>query len=342
MPTQAVLLFLCTLVISASAQCGPKGDIPQCKDGSCPNGRFGCQRFPARVQTMKQPPSQDTSSSECTTTSGTCSNSGTSNNIYRNLIYDSATGKFTGTLVTNGCPDHTFYGNLSPRCITVTFPGSAYTSGPKAAPTLGRIGMVLSGGTNIYGPFEAGFSAGFACTSSSDSGSCVAGLDVATCEAELQLSCTSGIKTELFMDACGGHADPYHHHQDPICKYDKNDTTAHSPLIGIALDGHGIYGVWEGANMLRPCMDPCHGHTATVPGADEWGFTTSTSVYHYHTYDTSNYPAVWTLGCFGPVSSVAACKSLYTTCGDGTTTVTTSDYPNGISVDLYVSRNKKA
>eukprot|EP00301_Raphidiophrys_heterophryoidea_P007946 c13010_g1_i1.p1 GENE.c13010_g1_i1~~c13010_g1_i1.p1 ORF type:complete len:227 (-),score=59.08 c13010_g1_i1:93-773(-) len=91
----------------------------------------------------------------------------------------------------------------------------------------------------------------------------------------------------------------------------------------------------EAANSYRPCVDYCHGHSATVPGSDTWSLTTSSAVYHYHTYDTSSYPAVWTIGCFGPVTTLAQCKALYTTCGDDTTTVYTIDYPNGISVDLY-------
>ena len=52
----------------------------------------------------------------------------------------------------------------------------------------------------------------------------------------------------MFMDSCGGHANPYHIHTDPICNYETDSATGHSTLLGVSLDGYGIYGKvrrWE-------------------------------------------------------------------------------------------------
>lgn len=48
----------------------------------------------------------------------------------------------------------------------------------------------------------------------------------------------------MMLDTCGGHAMPYHYHKDLSCDYDSSNS-GHSPLVGIALDGHGIYGLHE-------------------------------------------------------------------------------------------------
>ena len=70
--------------------------------------------------------------------------------------------------------------------------------------------MSLSGGVNIYGPFEAGFTLGQACNN--NKGECAAGSDVATCEAQLKYQCGSDFRANMMMDMCGGHAQPYHFH----------------------------------------------------------------------------------------------------------------------------------
>ena len=46
------------------------------------------------------------------------------------------------------------------------------------------------------------------------------------------------------LDTCGGHAMPYHYHNDLACDYD-HTLPSHSPIIGWALDGYGIYGLYE-------------------------------------------------------------------------------------------------
>ena len=49
------------------------------------------------------------------------------------------------------------------------------------------------------------------------------------------------------FDNCLGHPAPngeYHHHVNPKCLYDINDSTHHSPIIGYAFDGFPIYGAY--------------------------------------------------------------------------------------------------
>lgn len=98
----------------------------------------------------------------------------------------------------------------------------------------------------------AGFSSSNGPTVCTTSGYyCAGGADIETCINELTYTCgTSGaaslavsVASSTFGDACAGHADPYHFHTDLKCEYSPSSTasassvTAHSPLIGIALDG---------------------------------------------------------------------------------------------------------
>ena len=49
------------------------------------------------------------------------------------------------------------------------------------------------------------------------------------------------------FDNCLGHPAPngeYHHHVNPTCLYDDNDSLHHSPIIGYAFDGFPIYGAY--------------------------------------------------------------------------------------------------
>ncbi|KAK3235645.1 hypothetical protein CYMTET_54166 [Cymbomonas tetramitiformis] len=173
-----------------------------------------------------------------------------------------------------------------------TIPGSSYTNAPVAAPTLGRIGMSISGGVNIYGPFEAGFTTGQAC--SNGLGDCAGGVDVPTCEKELEYECgTSAVKYSMLLDSCGGHAMPYHYHADLSCVYTASDSSSHSPLVGVGLDGRGLYGLWEDSGEY-PSLDACNGHTGPVPEDSTYG-TSGSTVYHYHT--TAKAP--FTIGCYG-------------------------------------------
>eukprot|EP00756_Hemistasia_phaeocysticola_P010869 Hpha_TRINITY_DN15056_c0_g4::TRINITY_DN15056_c0_g4_i1::g.126089::m.126089 len=169
-------------------------------------------------------------------------------------------------------------------------------------------------------------------------GSCSPGLDVPTCEAKLTHSCgTSNVRYELMLDTCGGHAMPYHYHNDLACDYDHN-LAGHSPLIGIALDGRGIYGLYESRPNAPANLDACNGHTAATPAFGGSSGTVnpitsgaSASVYHYHVTTRAPY----TLGCFGPVSSVAQCRGFYSDCGNngGFETLMTAARPSGYCYD---------
>ena len=59
------------------------------------------------------------------------------------------------------------------------------------------------------------------------------------------------INEGISFDACKGHPGPsgeYHHHINPSCLYNQNNTTNHSPIIGYAFDGFPIYGAYAYKN----------------------------------------------------------------------------------------------
>jgi hypothetical protein len=158
-------------------------------------------------------------------------------------------------------------------------------------------------------------------------------MDLASCKTELAYTCgTAGaaslataLASNIMGDSCNGHATPYHLHVDPKCEYAPNadaqaaSVTAHSPLVGVALDGRGLYGAWEAAGAAPSDLDACNGHTGPVPGTASVGAASrysatagitglaASTVYHYHI--TSGFPH--TVGCYGPVASTAACRVLY-------------------------------
>jgi hypothetical protein len=108
----------------------------------------------------------------CTAITGNCMLDGSSNYVVRDLAYDTATGMFSGSIVTNSCPNFQYQlingmkidlqtgledsslvtGGASADCVKQTFP--AYTA-PIAAPTLGAVAYSIHG-VQIYGPFENG------------------------------------------------------------------------------------------------------------------------------------------------------------------------------------------
>lgn len=292
---------------------------PACADGSQPSGPgagAGAGGGAGAGAGAGAAASSTVASTGCTSTDGAaCAKDGSAAYTESSgLTYSSSTGKFSGTLKGNQCPSHTHYGQPTATCSTVSFPVSGYETGPKVAPLRGAVGYTRYLG-HIYGPFEAGFGGGMpeACNTAGVA-TCKGGMDVPNCEAKLRYECEaagSTVKVPMLLDDCGGHATPYHYHVAMRCMYPQSDSSAHSPLLGIALDGHGIYGVWEGSGAF-PSVDACNGHLGPVP-SDSGLSVTVGSVYHYHMTPYSPF----TLGCFGPVTSIAACKSLYTTCGDG-------------------------
>ena len=104
------------------------------------------------------------------------------------------------------------------------------------------------------------------------------------------------------QDKCGGHPErtgQYHYHNHSPCMADKSGKSGrHSDLVGYALDGFGIFGLYgKGGNQLHNSeLDACHGHTEKVA----WNGSNQ-NIYHYHM--TAEYP--YTLGCFRgtPVST---------------------------------------
>ncbi|KAJ3027573.1 UNVERIFIED_CONTAM: hypothetical protein HDU68_003564 [Siphonaria sp. JEL0065] len=166
---------------------------------------------------------------------------------------------------------------------------------------------------------DNGFSAGQACTS--NAGTCDSGTDVKVCFVQMEQQCgSSAFEPWMGLDLCGGHASPYHNHIDFVCQYDRN-ATGHSSLIGFALDGRGIYGYKESSYSYPTDLDWCGGHYGNVPASTVNGVTypAASNVYHYHTQPQ----APFTLGCYGPITSYAACAALYpSTCGTGSSTLT--------------------
>lgn len=94
------------------------------------------------------------------------------------------------------------------------------------------------------------------------------------------------------QDACQGHPEvsgTYHYHNLTLCMQDNGG--GHSPLMGYAFDGFGIYGHYGegGVELTNEDLDECHGHKHVI----QWEGK-QVSMYHYHA--THEYP--YTLGCF--------------------------------------------
>jgi hypothetical protein len=268
-------------------------------------------------------------SSICVPSTGTCSTSGASSYLTRSLAYSTTTGIFSGSITTNQCPHSgdawTYDGvfasgtSVTASCVVQTIP--SYTLLPAAAPLRARVGIAIRGGENIYGPMDSGVSQGQACTNGL--GQCPAGTDIGACESSLFVQCGhANVEDQKFVSDCGGHAQPWHHHCNLTCEYDQSAETGHSLLVGVMLDGRGLYGMHEATNTKPADLDACGGHYGNVPATTVNGVTypAATNVYHYHTQAVAPY----TIGCFGPVYSLAQAKALYATCGQVATPLCTS------------------
>jgi hypothetical protein len=102
------------------------------------------------------------------------------------------------------------------------------------------------------------------------------------------------------QDACDGHpqqAGQYHYHGPSDCMPHADENNA---LVGYALDGFGIYSLYDadGNAYTDADLDACHGITSEI----EWNGETVT-MYHYVL--TREYP--YTVGCFRgtPVATAA-------------------------------------
>ena len=141
----------------------------------------------------------------------TCASDGSSNYHSLSLSFSTSTGIFTGTLTTNGCVNYARTYNGAPSsfpstgsCITQTFPAPAFTNTPIATPLLSNIGYTLNG-VNLYGPFEAGFTLGQACSVSA--GSADAGVDVSAAEMKIKYECLNagGATKQMFVSCKFSH-----------------------------------------------------------------------------------------------------------------------------------------
>ena len=97
------------------------------------------------------------------------------------------------------------------------------------------------------------------------------------------------------QDSCNGHpqrAGQYHYHDYSPCMTDtRAGLDGHSDLVGYALDGFGIYGLYGdgGKELTDADLDACHGHTHKIL----WDGAVR-EIYHYHM--TADYP--YSVGCF--------------------------------------------
>ena len=265
-----------------------------------------------------------------------------------NLTYDSSTGKFSGTLITNGCPNHVgayhFDGvydkNVpvsSAVCISQTIPASSkYTTLPLATPLRGVIGVTISGGEHLYGPMDAGFTVGQVCTESR--GVCPGGTDTLMCAAWHEKVCgTKNLKGQtsttmhMLLSDCGGHAG-YHNHEKLKCEYNSS-SSGHSKMVGVFLTGQALFGMYEDTGSFPSNIDACNGHfgptpATTVVNSDGSSTIYPATTYTYHYHITPHPP--FFAGCFGPVASLSSAKALYPSCSDSTTS-TCSCNPYGSS-----------
>ena len=145
-------------------------------------------------------------------------------------------------------------------------------------------------------------------------------MDVATCEHKMAHECGADPSGVGIIDTCGGHADPYHYHEDLRCLdslsgYDGSPGPggAHSPALAVALDDRLVYGKFESCGReAAGGLDACNGHSGPVPADPALGVPASCT-YHYHAVGE----APFTLGCFGPVVSLDQFRGLYEGCGTG-------------------------
>jgi hypothetical protein len=93
------------------------------------------------------------------------------------------------------------------------------------------------------------------------------------------------------QDRCSGHPQArgeYHYHGPSDCL---EGTKANNTLVGYALDGFGIYSMYDenGRELTNADLDECHGRTSRILWEGK-----EVSMYHYVL--TREYP--YTIGCF--------------------------------------------
>lgn len=148
------------------------------------------------------------------------------------------------------------------------------------------------------------------------------GIDTNLAEHMLTYFCRNSTQVVSVLDACGGHATPYHYHERMSCLYTPSDD-GHSTRIGTAADGHGIYGRYIAGGVEPTDLDVCGGRWGVTPDSD------GEVVYYY----PISSRAPFSLGCYGPVESVEECRALYPdTCGEeaAQVVVATTEYGSGL------------
>jgi hypothetical protein len=216
------------------------------------------------------------------------------------------------------------------ECPTAgNFNGSASYIGknPSAAPLRGNVACVdasglairpIAGGqdaTNVYGPMEAGFTRQqWSCLGNDEVSG---GIDTMLAEAIIEYKCNGDIGGTV-LDFCGGHARPYHYHEKMSCLYTSDAATGHSTRFATALDGNGVYGHYIDGGVEPTDLDVCGGRFGVTPDSN------GVEVYYY----MIQQDAPFSIGCFGPVDTVAECRSLYSTC-DGEVETVTTDWGTG-------------
>ncbi|KAL3932273.1 MAG: hypothetical protein SGBAC_010927 [Bacillariaceae sp.] len=205
---------------------------------------------------------------------------------------------------------------------------STSVAGPAAAPLRGSVGCVdqeayglrntntdpisqNQEAYNIYGPMEAGFTSSVPGMNCLGTTTVSGGIDTLLAENIVRNVCSDS--TIEVLDACGGHATPYHYHERMSCLYESDASTGHSTRVGTAADGNGIYGLYIDGGALPTDLDACGGRFGVTPDSD------GATVYYY---PIKAY-APFTLGCYGPVASVDECRALYDCDSNDIETITT-------------------
>ena len=209
-------------------------------------------------------------------------------------------------------------------------------------------GNAVSTNAHIYNSFEAGFSSsqdsvisGWGCSTPSDFYDTAGGLDLGLAESKVRKLCYDSAAYSFpnvqsdgsyrgCVGPCGGHTNDYHFHGRYHCLYEQSGT--HSTKIG-DVGPYIMYGKWEDfTNKKLPHLDACGAHIGKTPDSP------ATDVYHYHVQDRAPYG----VGCYGDgtnLVTVAACRALYTECGDGTETFTDMPQPDGTKKTFNYDRD---
>lgn len=95
-----------------------------------------------------------------------------------------------------------------------------------------------------------------------------------------------GAYTIAAFDDCGGHVNlhaGYHYHAATGCPTEVAQSDGHAPLIGVAMDGYGLYAMLNEDGEEPSDLDACRGHSDDSRG------------YHYHVASAGENQFI---GCF--------------------------------------------